>query len=58
MGARVAVVLVQILFDDVLEFFPVIVLFCLLRFDLVPLFGAEVRFEVIVEVSTLGIIRL
>ena len=58
LGAGVAVILVQILFDSVFEFLPVIVLFCLLRLDLMPLFGAVVRLRIVAKITTLGIVRL
>ena len=58
LGAGVAVILVQILFDGVFEFLPVIVLFCLLRLDLMPLLGAVVRLRIVAKISTLGIVGL
>ena len=58
LGAGVAVILVQILFDSVFEFLPVIVLFCLLRLDLMPLFGAVVRLRIVAKITALGIVGL
>ena len=63
LSAGVAVVLVEIRFDVILEFLPVIVLFCLLWLDLVPLLWSKFGVDIIVEISSyritgLGIINI
>ena len=58
LSAGVAVVLVEIRFDVILEFLPVIVLFCLLWLDLVPLLWSKFGVDIIVEISSYRITGL